>query len=145
MAILSPEEQEKIVHAISQAESMTSGEIRVVIENVVGDDQTPIAKATSYFEELEMHQTVLRNGVLIYLAIADHQFAIIGDAGIDQRVSTDFWESTKNSMLNYFRTGDYVRGLVVGIREAGNQLAYYFPRKEDDVNELPNEIYFGKN
>lgn len=144
MAVLSAEEQEKIVHAISLAENKTSGEIRVVVENTVGDVD-PITKAKEYFEELEMHKTTLRNGVLIYLAVADHQFAIIGDAGIDQYVQHEFWESTKEKMVSFFRNGDYVNGLIEGIHEAGDQLQQFFPRKEDDINELSNDIYFGKH
>lgn len=145
MAILTSEEQEKVVHAISVAENLTSGEIRVVVENVVGENKTAIEKATQFFEELEMHKTVLRNGVLIYLAVADHQFAIIGDNGIHQRVGADFWESTKEVMVAYFRKADYVNGLVEGIKRAGEQLHHYFPRQEDDINELPNEIHFGNS
>lgn len=143
MEILNEDEQERVVDAISVAENKTSGEIRVVVENVVGDGINAIEKAQQYFEDLKMHKTIMRNGVLIYLAIADHQFAIIGDEGINSRVSPDFWENTKNHMLEHFRRGDYVAGLVEGIHDAGEQLQYYFPRKEDDVNELPNDIYFG--
>lgn len=144
MDILNDDEQERVVDAISVAENKTSGEIRVVVENVVGDGVSAIEKAQKYFEDLKMHKTTLRNGVLIYLAIADHQFAIIGDHGINSKVSPDFWENTKNHMLVHFRKEDYVSGLVEGIHDAGEQLQYYFPRKEDDVNELPNDIHFGK-
>lgn len=144
MSILNTEEQERIAHAVSLAESRTSGEIRIVVENVVGD-MTVLQKASQYFEELDMHKTALRNGVLIYLAVVDHQFAIIGDIGINERVGADFWEATKERMLSYFRTGDFFRGLVEGVHEAGEQLHHFFPRKEDDINELPNEIHFGKS
>lgn len=144
MGMLSAEEQEKVVHAVSVAENMTSGEIRIVVENVVGKT-TAIEKATKYFEDLKMHETVLRNGVLIYLAIADHQFAIIGDAGINQRVEEDFWQCTKDKMLVHFRNGDFAQGLIEGIHQAGERLRHYFPRQEDDINELPNDIHFGKN
>ena len=143
MAILNEEEQERVVHAVSVAENMTSGEIRVVVENVVGEGIEAFDKAKKYFEELEMHKTKLRNGVLLYLAVADHQFAIIGDAGINSVVPENFWETTKEKMLAYFRQGDYASGLVVGIHDAGEQLHHYFPRQEDDINELPNEIHFG--
>ncbi|NGF58301.1 TPM domain-containing protein [Parapedobacter sp. SGR-10] len=144
MALLNSEDQEKVVHAISQAEGMTSGEIRVVVENTVMQEDI-MQKATHYFEELEMHNTLQRNGVLIYLAIADHRFAIIGDVGIDEKVEGDFWECTKNEMLTFFRQGDFAGGLVAGIQNAGKQLQHYFPRQEDDINELPNDIYFGKH
>lgn len=143
MALFNEEEQERVVHAINVAENLTSGEIRVVVENVVGQDTTAFDKAKSYFEKLNMHKTVQRNGVLIYLAIADHQFAIIGDAGINKAVPDNFWEITKDKMLFHFRQGNYVRGLVEGIQEAGEQLRQYFPRQDDDINELPNDIHFG--
>jgi uncharacterized membrane protein len=143
MAILNEEEQERVVHAVSVAENMTSGEIRVVVENVVGDGLTAYEKATKYFEELNMHKTKLRNGVLLYLAIADHQFAIIGDAGINARVEENFWEKTKEKMVAHFRVGDFAAGLVAGIHDAGEQMHHYFPRQEDDINELPNDIHFG--
>lgn len=143
MALFNEEEQERVVHAINVAENLTSGEIRVVVENVVGQDTTAFDKAKSYFEKLNMHKTVQRNGVLIYLAIADHQFAIIGDAGINKVVPDNFWEITKDKMLFHFRQGNYVRGLVEGIQEVGEQLRQYFPRQDDDINELPNDIHFG--
>lgn len=144
MEIFNQEEQEKIEHAISLAENLTSGEIRLVVERRVHDKEA-IDLAKDYFEKLKMHQTALRNGVLIYLATDDHQFAIIGDAGIDSKVPVDFWESTKDLMLGSFRKGDYVSGLIAGIEKAGEQLGRYFPRRSDDVNELPNDIYFGKS
>lgn len=143
MAILNQDEQERIVHAVNLAENMTSGEIRLVVENVIGKDVSVYEKATQYFHKLNMHKTAQRNGVLLYLAIQDHQFAIIGDSGINSKVNADFWESTKEKMLVHFKQGDFVSGLVEGIREAGEQLRHYFPRGVDDINELPNDIHFG--
>lgn len=144
MEIFNQEEQEQVVQAISLAENLTSGELRLVVERKTHGLEA-YEQAKSYFEKLKMHQTAQRNGVLIYLAIDDHQFAIIGDAGINEKVPADFWESTKELMLSHFKQEDYVHGLIVGIEKAGQQLATFFPRREDDVNELPNDIYFGNS
>ncbi|MGO1521647.1 MAG: TPM domain-containing protein [Sphingobacterium sp.] len=144
MDIFNQIEQEKIVQAINLAENLTSGEIRLVVERRVPKKEA-FQQAEHYFEKLSMHKTTQRNGVLIYLAIEDHQFAIIGDAGIDQKVPSDFWEQTKEIMIGYFKKDDYLNGLITGIEVAGQQLAHYFPRLDDDVNELPNDIYFGKS
>jgi len=144
MEIFNQEEQEKVVQAISLAENLTSGEIRLVVERRV-HDKDAIDQAKYYFEKLKMQHTSLRNGVLIYLATDDHQFAIIGDSGINNKVPEDFWESTKELMLGHFRQEDFANGLIAGIEKAGEQLATYFPRRADDVNELPNDIYFGKS
>lgn len=138
---LHTEEQERVVHAINVAENETSGEIRVVIENHCPDEVQD--RATYYFSKLGMHKTVLKNGVLIYIALEDHKFAIIGDKGINERVEDDFWNCTKDVMVEEFRQGRIVEGLVAGIGHAGRQLAKFFPREHDDVNELPNDIVFG--
>jgi len=142
MQILSAEEQEQVAHAISVAENMTSGEIRIVVESTCPTDD-PLDRAVSYFKKLEMNTTAQRNGVLVYLATHDHLFAIIGDAGINERVGPDFWEATKNTMAVHFRKGELAQGLIAGVHHAGNQLKHFYPRTADDINELPNEIHFG--
>ncbi|MGJ1444979.1 TPM domain-containing protein [Sphingobacterium spiritivorum] len=144
MQILNSEEQEKIAHAISLAENMTSGEIRIVMERMC-KDKDPIKRAVSYFGKLEMHNTVQRNGVLIYMAADDHVFAIIGDAGINERVESDFWESTKELMAESFRKGELANGLIAGVHSVAKKLQHFYPRRSDDINELPNEVYFGDN
>ena len=145
MDIFNESEQQKIVQAINLAENLTSGEIRLVVERTIKGGKDAMEQAQYYFEKLQMHETALRNGVLIYLAVDDHRFAIIGDAGINQKVPENFWENTKDTLISYFKQEDYVGGLIAGIQEAGKQLATYFPRMHDDVNELPNDIYFGNH
>jgi len=135
------EQQEQIVLAIQVAESHTSGEIRLAVEPFCKGK--PLERAAIYFQRLDMDKTAQRNGVLIYLATEDHQFAIIGDYGIHSKVPADFWEETKELMVQHFRQGNVIQGLIEGINHAGEQLHRFFPRQDDDVNELPNEIAFG--
>jgi len=135
-------EKAQIVDAIKTAELNTSGEIRVHIETVCKGNV--LDRASQVFAKLEMHKTELRNGVLIYLAIETKTFAIIGDSGINQVVPTGFWDSTKDLMISHFKTGDYATGLIQGILKAGEQLKQHFAYQEDDINELPDDISFGK-
>lgn len=132
----------QIASAIRVAETNTSGEIRVHIEKNCKEDL--LDRAAYWFEQLGMHKTELRNGVLFYLAVEDHKFAILGDAGINQKVPSDFWEETKELVISKFKEGSYSEGLASGIIKAGEQLKQHFPFKSDDVNELSNEISFGK-
>jgi uncharacterized membrane protein len=87
-----------------------------------------------------MHQTELRNGVLIYVSFSDRKLAIIGDKGIHELVPTDFWESTRNKMIAEFKENHFAAGIIAAIQEAGIQLRTYFPYMENDQNELSNEI-----
>lgn len=137
-SFISKEDEKAVVAAIQEAEKNTSGEIRVHIEAHTDDDH--FEHAVQIFQELGMHKTELRNGVLIYVAVTDHQFVILGDEGINTLVSDDFWEQTKDIMQGHFRKGDFKTGLVEGILKAGNELKAHFPYQEDDQDELSNEI-----
>lgn len=136
-----PDQQKQIVDAIEEAELNTSGEIRVHVDLTCKGDV--LDQAAKTFALLKMHKTKLRNGVLFYLSIQDHKFAILGDAGINSQVPENFWESTKQAMLDKFKENNLTEGLVTGITMAGEQLKKYFPYKDDDINELDNNISFG--
>jgi uncharacterized membrane protein len=138
---LSKEQQEAIMQAIVDAENDTSGEIRVHMESYCKVDV--LDRAAHLFKKLKMHKTDLRNGVLIYLAVKDHKFAILGDAGINAKVPEGFWDEIKTVMATNFIKDDFVTGLTLGIHMIGEKLKAFFPIMEDDKNELSNEISFG--
>lgn len=140
MGIFTEQEQELIVHTISEAEKATSGEIRIAVEKHCPGDA--FEKATAYFSKLGMHKTSKHNGVLIYLAYEDHKFAIIGDSAIHKVVPDDFWETTQIAMKAHFASGNIAQGLIAGIVLAGEKLSAYFPSESGDINELPNDIIF---
>ncbi len=137
----SSDEKDDIKMAIKNAELNTSGEIRVHIENTCEGDV--MDRASFVFGKLKMHTTNLRNGVLIYLAVRNRKFAIIGDAGINAIVGNDFWDNAKHTMLVNFRENRFAEGLVEAIGLVGEQLKKHFPYQTDDVNELPDDISFG--
>ncbi len=139
----SEEEKLQITDAIKSAELNTSGEIRVHVESKCKDDV--LDSAAYWFEKLEMHKTEQRNGVLVYLAIDDRKFAILGDAGINAKVPENFWDEIKEFMRAKFKKGQFADGLSEAILRAGEQLKMHFPYQTDDVNELSDEISFGKN
>ena len=138
---LTKDDESAIIEAIKTAEKNTSGEIRVHIEAHTDEDH--FEHATKVFYELEMDQTELRNGVLIYIAVNDHQFVILGDQGINKVVPKYFWNTTKDVMQDHFKKGDFKQGIVEGILRAGQELKAHFPYQEDDENELSNEISRG--
>lgn len=135
---LTAEEEQRIVEAIIEAENHTSGEIRVHLEK--GLDKDPIRRAEEVFYFLGMDGTLNQNGILFYVAVDDHRFAVIGDKGIDQVVPDDFWESIKNEVIEQFREHNFARGLILGILHAGQKLKEFFPVDDDDKNELSDAI-----
>lgn len=141
-SFFSDKEKESIINAIKNAELNTSGEIRVHIEPRCKGDI--LDRAADVFHHLKMDKTELRNGVLFYLAVNSHQFAIIGDKGINAVVPENFWVEIKEMMAEHFKEGEFAIGLSNGIEKAGESLKKHFPYQTDDTNELPDEISFGQ-
>jgi uncharacterized membrane protein len=135
---LTPEEENEVVQAIITAEQNTSGEIRVHIE--IHTDKQPLERAQEVFYQLGMNNTLLQNGVLFYVGVQDHTFAIIGDKGINDLVEENFWDKTKDLVISHFKNGKFKQGLVEGILKAGEKLKVLFPSSENNPDELSNEI-----
>lgn len=138
-----PEQQEAVVSAIREAEHATSGEIRVHIETSCKGDV--LDEAAWLFGKLGMHKTADRNGVLIYLALKERKFAIVGDTGINAVVPLGFWDKIRDHMKQRFSENLFVEGLTEGILMAGEHLREHFPHAKDDINELTDTISFDIN
>jgi len=137
-AFLSPEERARVEAAVAAAELDTSGEIRVVISRRVKGDA--LDAALGVFRRLKMHETRERNGVLILLAAASRTFAILGDEGIHRFVGPEGWAHLRDGMAERFARDDFGAGLAYAVEEVGRVLRQHFPRREDDRDELPNQI-----
>ncbi len=135
-------QQQSIIKSIENAELNTSGEIRLHVEDTCKSN--PVDRAIEIFEKLEMHKTELRNGVLFYLATKDKKIAVIGDKGINDIVTENFWDDVKNEIINQFKNNQFTEGICKGIEMAGEKLKIHFPFESDDTNELSNDISFGE-
>jgi uncharacterized membrane protein len=135
---LSGEERARVLDAVKQFENRTSGEIRVhLAEHSYGE---PTLTAVRTFEKLGMTRTRDRNGVLIFVSVRDRRVAVIGDAGIHEKVQEVFWTGVVRSIERELVKGRHVEGLVKGIEMSGARLAEYFPHRADDRNELADSI-----
>ncbi len=135
-------QEKEIVNAIQSSENKTSGEIRLHVEDHCKHEDA-LGRAWQVFHELEMGETEERNGILIYLAVKDHKFALIADSGIDEKVPEDYWDDLVKEMQENFKKGDFAPGIIKAIHEAGQKLQAYFPFKESDQNELSDDISYG--
>lgn len=136
-SFLTDVEEQQVIDAIRQAELDTSGEIRVHLEHACTNS---FKRATEVFSILKMNNTRHRNGVLIYIAVKDHTFTIIGDKGIHAVVPKDFWDRTKDIIQGHFKSHEFVKGLTEGINLIGRELKVHFPWSSDDTNELSDSI-----
>ncbi len=137
-SFLSAEEKHFIEEAVRNAENKTSAEIRVVFARKLGEDT--LADAEDWFVRLGMEKTRGRNGVLICLGVASKRFAIVGDEGIHRYMTDEGWQRVRDVMENRFKEGRFAHGIAHGVAEVGKVLSEHFPPREDDINELPDEV-----
>ncbi len=136
---LSKLDHDRIIRAIRDAESKTSGQIRVFIQRgELDDDPLPIAQRK--FQRLGMHKTRQRNAVLIFVAPRAHKFAVVGDQRIHEKCGDPFWKRLVESMGAHFRGEQFSSAIVEAIEETGRVLAAHFPKDPTSSNELPDEI-----
>jgi uncharacterized membrane protein len=131
----------QVIKAISEAETKSSGEIRVFVSKqkpVTGEETLKLAQQT--FTKLGMAATKYRNGVLLFFCPLTQQFAIVGDAGIHEKCGAGFWSEISQEMSQLLRQGNFTAAVIAGIHKAGAALVQNFPRDPDDRNELPNAV-----
>jgi len=138
------EEKEAIVSAVREAEQRTSGEVRVFVEHRCRYVDA-IDRAVEIFGSLQMHQTDLKNAVLVYVATKDRQLAIFGDEGIHNKVGDQYWENEVRKMISAFNRDNVAEGIRQCVLNIGSALSTHFPYdRNTDKNELPDDIVFGK-
>jgi uncharacterized membrane protein len=139
---LSKVEHDRIVQAIREAESKTSGEIRVFIQR--GKlNADPLVAAQKKFHQLRMHTTRERNAVLIFVAPRAHKFAVVGDKAIHEKCGDEFWRRIVDGMRVHFQNEKFSHALIGAIKEIGEVLAAHFPRTRANANELPDTVVEG--
>src|SRR5216684_5544988 len=141
--IFSPRVLAAIEAAIEASEAKHSGQIRFVVEGAL--DGVPLfrnhsarERALDIFSRLRIWDTAHNNGVLIYLLLADRDFEIVADRGIDAKVGFAAWEQICVDMETDFRAGNFESGVIKGIEAVSRQLAAHFPAQGAGRNELPD-------
>ncbi|NOT37807.1 MAG: TPM domain-containing protein [Saprospiraceae bacterium] len=133
-------EEDIIIRAIRRVEKNSECEFRVHVD-FADPHVSPIDAAIKAFNKLQMQYTRYRNGVLILILPERNEYAIIGDIGINSKVSSHYWNDVYDLMKAYYVDGRYVLGTVEAIEMIGLELVKYFP-SERDHNELPDEISY---
>ena len=140
---LSQEDLDEISKVIASREKSTSGEIRVSIVARRGFFEkkfSPRELAIDEFFRAGMDKTRDGTGVLIFILFSEHKFEIVADKGIDAKITPDTWDDIKNGIITDFKDGNYLRGITVAVNKIGDILQNEFPVKDDDTNELSDDV-----
>src|SRR5689334_16137039 len=136
---------DSIEAAVRAAEQRTSGEVRFVVETALEPGEvwaglTPRERAIQTFSDLHIWNTELRNGVLIYVLLADRDVEILADRGAAERIAQADWEGVCRVMESHFRAGRFAEGSLAGVAAVGGLLEKHFPADRGrNRDELPNQ------
>lgn len=133
----------RVSNKVKEFEKLTAGEIAITIKEHTGffNKKKPIKTlAEEEFAKLGIVKTRDNTGILIYILLEARQFYILADSAINEKVNENTWETIKNEMQDFFKKGNFAKGLIHGVEEVGKILALHFPVKPDDTNELSDRV-----
>jgi uncharacterized membrane protein len=131
----------KIVEAIAEAETHTTGEIRVHISKRWFEPD-PYRRAQKVFDRLGMGRTSLKNAVLLYVNLRHRKFAIYGDEGIHQSVGQRYWERIARELSQDLRGTHHENAIALAVSKIGKALEENFPVTSAQTNhqELSDDV-----
>ncbi len=111
--------------------------LRALIPEARRAERARLAAGLAFFE-LGLTSTRDRTGILLYVSLLEHQVVVLADRGIDEPVEPGTWDAVVERILDGIRSGRAEDGLCEAIERCADVLAARFPRRADDVNELPD-------
>lgn len=143
-ALFPPAALAAITRAVQAAEQRQCGELRVIIEGALPlaalrRGLSARARAGELFRRSGVGRTAERNGVLIYLQVADRRIEIIADRGIAAVVPDAAWQEICDALGRALRAGEPLPGVLAAIEQTTALLAQHFPATAGPApNELPD-------
>jgi putative membrane protein len=101
-------------------------------------------RAIRAFHEHGLANTRDATGVLFLISILERKVYVLADRGIYAKIKQDTLDKYASSVAKGIASGKGADALCQAIRDAGEVLEKYFPRKSDDKNELSDRMVFEK-
>lgn len=98
-------------------------------------------RAMLAFVEEEVFITRERTGILLFISLLEHRIEVVGDAGINQKVTPDEWTDVVLRIREGIKAGKVADGLVAAIGLCGELLERGGVEiRPDDRNELSDDL-----
>ena len=140
---LTEEDLNKIKDEVAKVELSTSGEIRLSFREkrrLWEKLYKPHELAVKDFEKLGMALTKDKTGIMIFVIFGERYYDILADEGLYEKIPDETWNGLEAKLKKEFLQGSYLNGILHIVEQMGRVLSKEFPRKADDVNELPDEV-----
>jgi len=95
-------------------------------------------EAIHTFYERGLHRTKHGTGILIFISLLERRVWILGDKGINDKVTPDFWHSLVAELTKGIREGKTLDALCSVIAKCGAELTRHFPGRHD--NKIDDDV-----
>jgi putative membrane protein len=109
---------------------------RVLMSKKRRDFRTLLA-ARAHFVEAGISRTRDRSGILVFVSELERVVQVVPDVGINADKLGEKWKSALAALDTAATTLD-LSGFVSALKSFGPVLGETYPRREDDINELPD-------
>ncbi|MBT3235819.1 MAG: hypothetical protein HN353_07700 [Bdellovibrionales bacterium] len=97
-------------------------------------------RAIQIFHEHQVSMTRDRTGIMIFISLLERRVLVLADAGINQQVAANYWDQLVATLVGRIKEGREIEGIIEAIEECGKALSNSFPRKDDDTNEISDQL-----
>ena len=117
--------------ALKMGSAIHGAKIHFVVESALTgiplfSGQSARERAIDIFSYLRLWDTERRNGVLIYLLLADKAIEIVADRGLLAATNEAEWQAICRAMEDEFRDRRFEAGAVNGVHAVNNLLIHHF-------------------
>lgn len=98
------------------------------------------ANAVQQFLAHGISDTSARNGVLIFISVAEHYAEILADHGIAEKTEQSFWDGAVKKLISHTKSGEIAAGYAVTIDMLGEKLTPIFPPSKKKINGLDDKL-----
>jgi putative membrane protein len=112
---------------------------RLFISQKEIDEEVDEAATLQFFRE-GLHQTRERTGILIFISVFERRVRVLGDQGINEKVSKDQWDRIVHIITDGIKQKNQTEAVCRAVKEAGRILRVHFPMGPEDRNELKDLV-----
>ncbi|APW66855.1 MULTISPECIES: TPM domain-containing protein [Arcobacteraceae] len=96
--------------------------------------------ANTQFENLRLNRTKTKQALMFFVSIDEKYVEIITDEKISEKISNDYWQVIVDEFIKDVKNNELSKGYLKAIDSCSTYLIKEFPIKDDDENELPNDV-----
>lgn len=112
---------------------------RLIVSNKVKQQKVE-ERARQHFMQSGVSYTRDRTGILIFISYLEKRVVLLADTGINEKIEQHEWQKIVDYIIAGIKNEQLTKNLVDAIEDCGKLLEKHFPIKDDDTNELDNEI-----